>query len=204
MRIAVIGLGYVGLPVAVAFARAFPGVVGFDISKIRVEALRAGVDATGEITGEELKASTLKISDDEHDLAGVSFFVVTVPTPIDAHRRPDLSPLESACVHIARCSHGHSRWKLGEAHVGTQARNWAALLVYRHNQRRVAVGLRGFLRISDQLRQLGWRFNVRIENNNRPDVQIIQQRLHFGDDRRRAKANRHHLAHFLLQRHFAE
>ena len=97
MRIAVIGLGYVGLPVAVAFARAFPGVVGFDISKIRVEALRAGVDATGEITGEELKASTLKISDDEHDLAGVSFFVVTVPTPIDAHRRPDLSPLESAC-----------------------------------------------------------------------------------------------------------
>ena len=97
MRIAVIGLGYVGLPVAVAFARAFPGVVGYDISKIRVEALRAGVDATGEIAGEELNASTLKISGDEHDLAGVTFFVVTVPTPIDAHRRPDLSPLESAC-----------------------------------------------------------------------------------------------------------
>ena len=96
-KIAVIGLGYVGLPVAVAFAKAFTGVVGFDISKKRVEALRSGNDATGEITGEELKASPLKVSDDASDLKGVSFFVVTVPTPIDSHRRPDLSPLESAC-----------------------------------------------------------------------------------------------------------
>jgi UDP-N-acetyl-D-glucosamine/UDP-N-acetyl-D-galactosamine dehydrogenase len=96
-KIAVIGLGYVGLPVAVAFARAFPGVVGFDISKTRVAALRSGLDATGEIASEELRASTLKVSDEALDLKGVSFFVVTVPTPIDSHRRPDLSPLESAC-----------------------------------------------------------------------------------------------------------
>ena len=96
-KIAVIGLGYVGLPVAVAFARAFPGVVGYDISISRVNALRSGVDATGEIAVEELMASTLKVSDEALDLKGVSFFVVTVPTPIDSHRRPDLSPLESAC-----------------------------------------------------------------------------------------------------------
>ncbi len=96
-KIAVIGLGYVGLPVAVAFARAFPGVVGFDISKNRVNALRSGVDATGEIASEELRTSTLKVSNEPLELNGVSFFVVTVPTPIDSHRRPDLSPLESAC-----------------------------------------------------------------------------------------------------------
>ena len=96
-KIAVIGLGYVGLPVAVAFARAFPGVVGYNISKSRVNALRSGVDATGEIAVEELKASTLKVSDEALDLKGVSFFVVTVPTPIDSHRRPDLGPLESSC-----------------------------------------------------------------------------------------------------------
>ncbi len=59
-KIAVIGLGYVGLPVAVAFARAFPGVVGFDISKNRVNALRSGVDATGEIESEELRILNAK------------------------------------------------------------------------------------------------------------------------------------------------
>jgi UDP-N-acetyl-D-glucosamine/UDP-N-acetyl-D-galactosamine dehydrogenase len=99
-KIAVIGLGYVGLPVAVAFAKAFSGVVGFDISKNRVEALHSGVDATGEIASEDLKASTLKVSDEVQDLKDTTFFVVTVPTPIDSHRRPDLSPLESACKLI--------------------------------------------------------------------------------------------------------
>ena len=99
-KIAVIGLGYVGLPVAVAFAKAFSGVVGFDISKSRVAALHSGIDATGEIAGEELKASTLKVSNDAQDLKDTTFFLVTVPTPIDSHRRPDLSPLESACKLI--------------------------------------------------------------------------------------------------------
>jgi UDP-N-acetyl-D-glucosamine/UDP-N-acetyl-D-galactosamine dehydrogenase len=95
--IAVIGLGYVGLPVAVAFAHAFPGAIGFDISKRRVESLQAGEDWTGEIDADTLKACTLKVTGDIADLKGANFFVVTVPTPIDADRRPDLSPLESAC-----------------------------------------------------------------------------------------------------------
>ena len=92
-RIAVIGLGYVGLPVAVALARVFPGTIGFDISERRVAALREGVDHTGEIAAEELREAALTLTTNPADLAGVGFFVVTVPTPIDAQRCPDLEPL---------------------------------------------------------------------------------------------------------------
>ena len=96
-RIAVVGLGYVGLPVAVALARKFEGVVGFDISSRRVAALQGGHDWTGEIEDEELASAGLMLSDDPEALAGASFIIVTVPTPIDAENRPDLSPIESAC-----------------------------------------------------------------------------------------------------------
>jgi UDP-N-acetyl-D-glucosamine/UDP-N-acetyl-D-galactosamine dehydrogenase len=99
-KIAVIGLGYVGLPVAVALARAFPGTTGFDISKRRVETLQHGNDWTGEIDADTLRSCGLAITDNAADLAGSNFFIVTVPTPIDADRRPDLSPLESACSII--------------------------------------------------------------------------------------------------------
>ncbi len=100
-KIAVIGLGYVGLPVALAFARAFPGTVGFDISARRVETLKAGHDYTGEVGDEELAATPIHLSADAADLEGASFFVVTVPTPIDANRQPDLTPVKSACRTIA-------------------------------------------------------------------------------------------------------
>jgi len=96
-RIAVIGLGYVGLPVAVAFAGVYKHVVGFDISKRRIEALQRHEDLTQEISTEELKSSTLMVTSDAVDLSGSSFFVITVPTPVDRLRRPDLGPLESAC-----------------------------------------------------------------------------------------------------------
>ncbi len=102
-KIAVIGLGYVGLPVAVALARAFSGVIGFDVSKRRVAALNKAEDWTGEISAEELKLSSLTITDKVEDIASSNFFIVTVPTPIDDHRRPDLSPLESACAFIGPC-----------------------------------------------------------------------------------------------------
>ncbi len=101
-RIAIIGLGYVGLPVAVALARVFPRTVGFDISQSRVAKLREGIDHTGEITTEELRLSGLTVTADPADLDGVGFFVVTVPTPIDQQRRPDLEPLRQACRTIAR------------------------------------------------------------------------------------------------------
>ncbi len=96
-NIAVIGLGYVGLPVAVAMAQKFPGTVGFDISKRRVSTLQAGDDWTGEVDAETLRGCGIIVSDDPAALQGASFFIVTVPTPIDRERRPDLSPLESAC-----------------------------------------------------------------------------------------------------------
>ncbi len=95
-RIAVIGLGYVGLPIAIAFARRFPGAVGFDVSSRRVESLRRGVDATREVAEEELKGTTLNITDDPRALRGATFFVVAVPTPIDSEHRPDMRALLSA------------------------------------------------------------------------------------------------------------
>ena len=95
-RIAVIGLGYVGLPLAVAFGRRYP-TVGFDISPERIAELEAGEDSTLEVPAEELAAA--KHLSYAHDVAGIAecnVYIVTVPTPIDAARRPDLRPLESA------------------------------------------------------------------------------------------------------------
>ena len=95
-RIAVVGLGYVGLPVALSFARKFNGTVGFDLSEARIDALRAGLDWTGEIPEAELRKSTLQLTSDPADLGGCTFFIVAVPTPIDPDRRPDLGPLLAA------------------------------------------------------------------------------------------------------------
>jgi UDP-N-acetyl-D-galactosamine dehydrogenase len=95
-RIAVIGLGYVGLPVALAFARKFEDTVGFDISESRVSTLKTGRDWTGEVSESELRQSPLTLTSDPADLRGCTFFIVAVPTPIDSDRRPDLEPLMSA------------------------------------------------------------------------------------------------------------
>jgi UDP-N-acetyl-D-glucosamine/UDP-N-acetyl-D-galactosamine dehydrogenase len=97
---AVIGLGYVGLPVALALAKKFEPVIGFDISQRRIAALRDARDATGEVTEATLRETKLRLTDDADALNEASFFVVTVPTPINAERRPDLSPLEGACSLI--------------------------------------------------------------------------------------------------------
>lgn len=94
--IAVIGLGYVGLPLAVEFGKYRP-VIGFDINADRIDALRAGRDATLEVTGDELAlAHHLTFTTERADLAAASIYIVTVPTPIDAHKRPDLTPLLKA------------------------------------------------------------------------------------------------------------
>ncbi len=98
--IAVIGLGYVGLPVALAFARQFPGTIGFDINTARITALRQGVDHTGETSAEELAASPLNVTSDPAALQRATAFIVAVPTPITADKRPDLTPLERACVTV--------------------------------------------------------------------------------------------------------
>lgn len=102
-KVAVVGLGYVGLPVALAFARHFPGTVGFDIDRRRVEELLQGRDRTGEQDEESLRGTTLRLTWDPAELSGCTFFVVAVPTPIDADNRPDLSPVvrASATVGVA-------------------------------------------------------------------------------------------------------
>ena len=94
-RIAVIGLGYVGLPLAHAFASNGYEVIGFDIANQRVEALRRGFDATLELTTAQLKEveETLTYTTQSKDLAACSIFIVTVPTPIDSANMPDLTPL---------------------------------------------------------------------------------------------------------------
>jgi len=93
----VIGLGYVGLPVAAAFARSGPPVIGFDIDPGRVAELRAGKDRTREVKPEDLKNSNLRVTSEAKDLAGADFYIVTVPTPIDQANRPDFAAILSAC-----------------------------------------------------------------------------------------------------------
>ncbi len=100
-KIGVIGLGYVGLPVALAFARKFE-TIGFDISERRVAALRDGVDPNGETPSEELRASSLRYTTDAAELASCTFFVVAVPTPVDAGNRPDLTPVIKASETLGK------------------------------------------------------------------------------------------------------
>jgi len=101
-RIAVVGLGYVGLPLAVEFGKRRP-VVGFDINSHRIERLRAGHDTTLEVEGDELvSAEKLSFTDKIDGIADCNVFIVTVPTPIDAHKRPDLTPLIKASETIGK------------------------------------------------------------------------------------------------------
>ena len=101
-RIAIIGLGYVGLPVALAFAKKFPGTIGFDINYEKITALKQGIDPTSEIPNDELKATTLQITSDPVDLKAANFFVVAVPTPIDRDNRPDLTPLVKSSETVGK------------------------------------------------------------------------------------------------------
>ena len=116
-KIAIIGLGYVGLPLAHAFASKYR-VVGFDINKKRLEELRQGIDSTLELTKEQLLEvvdkeryfkdnSTLKVknlifTNNLEDIEDCNIYIVTVPTPIDKNRRPDLTPLIKASESIGK------------------------------------------------------------------------------------------------------
>ncbi len=97
-----IGQGYVGLPVTLAFGEKFADVVGFDIDRRKIDQLRAGHDITGEADPEQLARTSVKFTHDEDDLKGATFFVVAVPTPINVARRPDLRMVESASAIVGR------------------------------------------------------------------------------------------------------
>jgi UDP-N-acetyl-D-galactosamine dehydrogenase len=101
-KLAVIGLGYVGLPVAVAFARHGADVTGFDIDATRIAELKAGCDRTREVDAGDLRYPSLHLSCDPAALAAADFYIVTVPTPIDNARRPDLSALLAASRTVGK------------------------------------------------------------------------------------------------------
>lgn len=100
-KVGIIGLGYVGLPLAVESGKLYP-TVGFDIDLIRIQELKGGIDKTLEVTSHELKDSKyLSFTTDENDLAQCNFYIVTVPTPVDKNKKPNLKPILSASKLIS-------------------------------------------------------------------------------------------------------
>tara|TARA_B100001769_G_C22075353_1_gene579040 strand:+ start:263 stop:1510 length:1248 start_codon:yes stop_codon:yes gene_type:complete len=100
-KITIIGLGYVGLPLAIEFAKKFQ-VLGFDISKSRVNELRKGFDINGEFTRSEILKTKLKFTYSKTDLIDGDFYIITVPTPLKKNNKPDLEPLKNASILVAK------------------------------------------------------------------------------------------------------
>ena len=100
-KICVVGLGYVGLPIALEFARKF-SVIGFDINAKRVEMMNNHIDPSKELEKEDFEGCDIKFTDNLKGIEPASFYVVAVPTPIDEYRRPDLKPLLSACQTVGK------------------------------------------------------------------------------------------------------
>ena len=96
LKVGIVGLGYVGLPLALAIGRKFPGTVGFDISQEKVRALLAGEDPTSDGFEQEVRSSSVRFTNDAKLLSECDVVIVAVPTPIDENRQPDLTPLEKA------------------------------------------------------------------------------------------------------------
>jgi len=100
-KIAVVGLGYVGLPVAVAFGKQ-QKIVGFDINKTRINELKNGYDRTNEVNDEDLKKSNIKFTNEPEELSKADFIIVAVPTPINKNNQPDLTPLIKASETVGK------------------------------------------------------------------------------------------------------
>lgn len=100
--LAIVGLGYVGMPLAVAFAKKGLNVIGFDTNKAKIDLYQSGIDPTKEVGDEEIKASTVQYTSDENELKKARFMIVAVPTPVNMDHTPDLSPVENASVIVGR------------------------------------------------------------------------------------------------------
>src|SRR5690554_2973114 len=98
--LSVIGLGYVGLPIAVAFAKKVK-VIGFDINEKKIRQYKAGIDPTAEV-GDEIKHTDVEFTSNEKRLLDAKFHIVAVPTPVNRDRRPDLNPLINATKSVGR------------------------------------------------------------------------------------------------------
>lgn len=101
-KIAVIGLGYVGMPIGVAFAKENVDVIGFDLSEAKIQLYKSGIDPTKEVGNEEIKKSKIYFTSDESDLQKAKFHIVAVPTPINLDHTPNLDPVESASKIVGR------------------------------------------------------------------------------------------------------
>jgi UDP-N-acetyl-D-galactosamine dehydrogenase len=100
-KISVVGLGYVGMPIAVAFAKKVD-VIGFDLNKKKIDLYRAGIDPTNEVGNDEIKKTTVEFTADETKLKEAKFHIIAVPTPINSDKTPDLSPVEGASKIVGR------------------------------------------------------------------------------------------------------
>ena len=101
-KLSLIGLGYVGMPLAVAFADHNIKVIGFDLNKKKIELYKSGVDPTHEVGDEVIKASTVEFTYDEAKLKEAKFHIVAVPTPVNIDHTPDLAPVEGASTILGR------------------------------------------------------------------------------------------------------
>jgi UDP-N-acetyl-D-galactosamine dehydrogenase len=100
-KVALIGLGYVGLPIALAFAKKV-SVIGFDINRKRVDMMKNGIDPSGELPASDFEGCDIEFTDSLEDLKKASFFIVAVPTPVDNHNKPDLTPVLKASESIGK------------------------------------------------------------------------------------------------------
>ena len=100
--LAVVGLGYVGMPLAVAFAKKGLNVIGYDLNKAKIQAYKDGVDPTREVGNEAIRNTSMEFTSDETRLKDARFFVVAVPTPVNADHTPDLTPVEGASMIVGR------------------------------------------------------------------------------------------------------
>lgn len=101
-KLALVGLGYVGMPIAVAFAKKGIDVIGFDLNKEKIELYKSGVDPTKEVGDEVIKNTTLEFTTDEKKLREAKFIIVAVPTPVNTDHTPDLTPVIGASEIVGR------------------------------------------------------------------------------------------------------
>ncbi len=101
-KLSLVGLGYVGMPIAVAFANKGMEVIGFDLNKAKIELYKSGIDPTNEVGDEEIKKSSVYFTSDESDLKKAKFHIVAVPTPVNTDHTPDLTPVIGASEIVGR------------------------------------------------------------------------------------------------------
>lgn len=101
-NLALVGLGYVGMPIAHAFAKKGINVIGFDLNKAKIELYKSGIDPTKEIGDEEIKITKVHFTEDEKELQEAKFIIVAVPTPVNTDHTPDLTPIIGASEIVGR------------------------------------------------------------------------------------------------------